>query len=168
MLRHERHTALGAPSCPFRGTAHCQTPTKPVRQSPDEQRSLSHPRRTSIDPAISMCAQRIVGSSAPSAGSTPSTNDLRNKAAVQHPARFPPVYRVWAVSAMRMYIAVTMKAEDVRCRGRRWSCRSASRTPRRGASARNGRARGDLPCGAHSRASPSSTELWRSAPLKNV
>ena len=44
----------------------------------------------------------------------------------------------------------------VRCRGRRWTSRSAGRTPRRGACARSGHVRGDRQRGARSRASPSS------------
>ena len=59
----------------------------------------SQTRRTSIEPAMSMCAHRMDGSSAPSAGSTPSTKDLRKSAAVQHPARVPPVYGAYAVRA---------------------------------------------------------------------
>ena len=47
----------------------------------------------SILPAMSICAHRTLGSSSPSAGSTPSTKDLRNSAAVQQPAREPPVCR---------------------------------------------------------------------------
>ena len=70
--------------------------------------------RTSIEPAISMCAHRMDGSSAPSASSTPSTKDLRKSAAVQHPARLPPVYlthtpsvfqQVNEVVEMRTYVA---------------------------------------------------------------
>ena len=46
---------------------------------------------------------------------------------------------------------------DVRCRGQRWTSRSAGRTPRRGACARSGRARGARRRGVRSRESPSST-----------
>ena len=56
----------------------------------------------SMLPAMSICAHRTLGSSSPSAGSTPSTKDLRNSAAVQQPAREPPVCRqrtsVWRPS----------------------------------------------------------------------
>lgn len=48
-------------------------------------------RVTSIEPAMSMCAQSIFGS-APSTPSTPSTNALRKSAAVALPAGEPPVY----------------------------------------------------------------------------
>lgn len=57
--------------------------------------------RTSIDPAISICAHLILGPSSPSAGSTPSTNAFRNNAAVHDPARFPPVCSITRVSIHR-------------------------------------------------------------------
>lgn len=47
-------------------------------------------RVNSIDPAMSICAQRI-GASPPSLASMPSTNAFKNNAAVQLPPGLPPV-----------------------------------------------------------------------------
>ena len=49
-----------------------------------------------MDPAISICAHLTLRGAS---SSTPSTNALRKSAAVQHPARLPPVYGAYAVRA---------------------------------------------------------------------
>lgn len=53
----------------------------------DEGDEREEKKLTSMVPAMSMCAQRIVASSL----SMPSTKLLKNSAAVQDPASLPPV-----------------------------------------------------------------------------
>ena len=63
ILGRGRHTALGAPSCPFHGTAHCQTPTKPPRQSP-KGRARRTPLPQNVPPSTPRCQCAPSGSSA--------------------------------------------------------------------------------------------------------
>jgi hypothetical protein len=53
--------------------------------------SINQDSFTSMVPAISICAQRSGASSSPVPGSMPSTNDLRNNAALQEAPGMPPV-----------------------------------------------------------------------------
>ena len=77
-----------AQSCPFPGKVWSVSSDGNMRKASS---SIKQDTFTSMVPAISICAQRSGASLSAVPGSMPSTNDLRNNAAVQEPPGLPPV-----------------------------------------------------------------------------
>jgi hypothetical protein len=77
-----------AQSCPFPGKVWSGSSGRNMRKVSSSSKQDSF---TSMVPAISICAQRSGASLSSVPGSMPSTNELRNNAAVQEPPSLPPV-----------------------------------------------------------------------------
>lgn len=103
--------------------------------------------RTSIVPAISICAHLTSGSLVSSEGSTPLTNFLRKRAAVQLPPGLPPIWKLYDEMRIRDVMCEEMGDGYIRCRDRRWTSKSGDQIPHREASSRIGRVHVLRQCG---------------------